>query len=290
MAAARLPVAIVTGTNSGLGLALVVALAEGGHRVYAGMRGLTSSKASELAAAVSASGVDDRVVTCDLDVNESDSVDKAIGAAIEAEGRVDVLVNNAGYVEFGSVEMLSIDSVHAQFETNVYGAIRCQRAVLPTMRAQRSGTIVNISSVGGVWGQPFNDVYCASKFALEGLSESQAPVFATFGVSVTNVQPGAIATPFSAKAGMPDFDALPGEYGPAIQSTMRAYQASGASAAQTPEEVAAVVMDRVVRAESAPPLKVQTNPAIQGVFEMQLADVTGATGVAAAAGRFLSDV
>ena len=287
MAASR--VAIVTGTNSGLGLALAVKLAEHGHRVYAGMRGLTDDKASDLNAAAASANVAGQIIPCDIDVNSCLSVKQSIGAAIEAEGRVDVLVNNAGYVEFGSVEMLSMEAVKSQFDTNVFGAIRCQRAVLPAMRAARAGKIVNISSVGGVWGQPFNDVYCASKFALEGLSESQAPVFASFGVSVSCVQPGAIATPFSAKAGMPDLSALPEEYGPAIQSTMAAYQRSGATRAQTPDEVAQVVLDEVVLAD-APPLKVQTNAVIQSVFDMQLGDVTGAAGVAAAANRFLSDV
>lgn len=81
-----------------------------------------------------------------------------------------------------------MDAVQAQFNTNVFGVIRCQKAVLGTLCQQRSRKIINISSVGGVWGQPFNDVYCASKFAIEGLAESQAPVFRTFGVYVTSVQ------------------------------------------------------------------------------------------------------
>ena len=155
--------------------------------------------------------------------------------ALKEVGRVDVLVNNAGYSQAGSVEMMTMDAMKAQMETNLFGVIRCQKAVLPYMRQQKSGKIINISSVGGIWGQPFNDIYCASKFALEGLAESQAPLFRTFGVYVSCVEPGAIKSAFWSNAHVPEASAMPPEYMKPMQSTMAAYGKS-AGAGQTPEE------------------------------------------------------
>uniref|UniRef100_A0A7S2SWM7 Uncharacterized protein n=1 Tax=Rhizochromulina marina TaxID=1034831 RepID=A0A7S2SWM7_9STRA len=285
------PVALVTGTNSGVGLALTVQLAAT-HDVYAGMRKLTPSKRSALDEAAVGAGVSDNITVMDLDVDSDESVAAAVQAMLEETGgRVDVLVNNAGYACFGSVEMLSMETMQAQFNTNLFGPIRCQRAVLPAMRAQKRGKIVNISSVGGVWGQPFNDVYCGSKFALEGMSEAQGAVFRTFGVHVTCVQPGLITTAFGGNAKLPDFAKVPSEYQGPIQSTMAAYRSGGEdgglSRGQTAEQVAEVIMEKVIHVEH-PPAKVQTNPVIQSVFEMQLADVSGEAGVAAAAKRFLA--
>lgn len=181
---------IVTGTNSGVGLSLTVKLAAT-HRVFAGMRGVSETKRAALDAAASAAGVSDNVIVTEMDVNSDASVKTAVAAAVAAGGgRIDVLVNNAGYTVFGSVEFLDMEPMQSMMNTNFFGAVRCTKAVLPYMRKQRSGKIAYVSSVGGIWGQPFNDVYCASKFAMEGMVECQAPVFNAFGVSVTSVQPG----------------------------------------------------------------------------------------------------
>lgn len=283
---ASLPVALITGTNSGVGLALAVKMASN-HRVFAGIRNLSETKRADLDAASVAAGVEGSITVLELDVCSDSSVQAAVQNMLgQTDGRCDVLVNNAGYAAIGTSEMLSMDDVSAQFETNLYGPIRCQKAILPAMRAQRSGKIINVSSVGGVWGQPFNDVYCASKFALEGLSESQAPLFRTFGVRTTCVQPGAIKTSFVANVKRPDMANVPSEYHAALQSTMSAYGESSA-AAQSQEEVAQAIIDQVVAVDE-PPLKVQTNPEIQHVFEMQLADTTGEAGVSMAAERFLA--
>lgn len=280
---AAIPVAIVTGTNSGVGLALSVMMAAK-YRVFAGMRSL--AKKDALMAAAAEAKVEANVVPFEVDVNSDDDVEKAFANVTKETGRVDVLVNNAGYSVFGSVEFLDMAKCREQFDTNFFGVIRCQRAVLPFMRQQKSGKIVNLSSVGGVWGQPFNDVYWPSKFAVEGLSESQAAVFRTFGVHVTCVEPGAIQSAFFANAQRPDMTKVPPEYGPALQSTVAAYGQSK-DAGQTPEQVASVIMERVIDA-AEPPLRVQTNPKIQPVFQQQLADPTGEAGVKAAKDRFLS--
>merc|ERR1719317_1380002 len=104
--------------------------------------------------------------------------------------RVDVLVNNAGYAEFGNIETLSVSDFRSQYETNVFGVVAMCKAVIENMRKRRSGRIINVSSVGGIWGQPFNDAYCSSKFALEGLTETMAPVYRQFGVHCSLVEPG----------------------------------------------------------------------------------------------------
>ncbi|CAJ1425220.1 unnamed protein product [Effrenium voratum] len=282
-----LPVALVTGANSGLGLALAVKLAKN-HLVFAGMRAL--SKKDALVEAATQAAVSENLRPLELDVNSDASVD-ALGPVLKEAGRVDVLVNNAGYSQAGSVEFISISdggderelstlrppgawvgarrerAGEAQMETNLFGVIRCQKACLPFMRAQKSGKIINISSVGGVYGQPFNDIYCASKFALEGMIESQAPVFRTFGVYVSCVQPGAIKSSFFQNAQRPDPSKLPAEYAQPLQSTLEAYRTS-ASSGQTPEEVADVIIQQIVEA-AEPPVRVQTNPSIQFVFEQQ---------------------
>eukprot|EP00122_Pirum_gemmata_P015413 Pgem_evm1s14406 len=124
-------------------------------------------KSTDLMTAAQENDVSDKVKVTEMDVNVDTSVEKAIKEIIDREKRIDILVNNAGYSVFGSVEFLSMEDCQRQFNTNFFGVIRCQKAVLPFMRAQKSGRIINLSSVGGIWGQPFNDVYCASKFALE---------------------------------------------------------------------------------------------------------------------------
>jgi len=287
----KLPTAFVTGCNSGVGLSLATKLAAN-HKVFAGVRGLTDAKRADLDRAAAAAGVTDNLEVIECDVASEASVQEAVAAMLaKTDGRCDLLVANAGFSLFGSVEMLPMDDIRSQFETNVFGAIRCQQAVLPAMRQQGAGKIVLLSSVGGVWGQPFNDAYCASKFALEGLAESQAALFRGFGVRVCCVQPGAIRTAFIANAKRPDMAKVPAEYHAPLQRTMAAYQRSGQAApdtSQTPDEVAQIIIDRVV-AVAEPPLKVQTNPAIAAVFEGQLKDTTGEWGVQAAAKRFLAE-
>lgn len=279
----KLPVALITGTNSGLGLALTVLLSKT-HRVFAGMRSV--SKADKLQEALKATGDASNVVVTELDVNSDESVNAAFAKILsDPADQLDLLICNAGYSVFGSVEMLSMQAIKEQFETNLFGVIRCQQAALPTMRKQKRGKIVAISSVGGVWGQPFNDVYCASKFALEGLFESQAALFRTMGIWCTNVQPGAIKTAFVSNAKMPDMSKMPEEYKAPLASTFAAYQKSGGGA-QSPEEIADIINQQVVMV-AQPPLKLQPNPKIQTVFAAQLSDPTGETGVKMAADRFL---
>lgn len=267
-------VALVTGSNSGLGKSLALMLAKGGYKVWAGMRDLDKGKALQEEA--EAAGTADNLKLLELDVNSDESVKKAFQEAISTGVRIDLLVNNAGFATPGFTETLSMDACKAQFETNLFGCIRCVQAAMPVMREQKSGKIVYISSVGGVWGQGFNDIYCASKFALEGLAESQCGVFREMGIYVSIVQPGGIKSAFVQNAKMPDMSSMPEDYKGPLGKIM-AYYGRG-SESQTSDEVAQSIMDQVV-AVDAPPFKVQVNPLIQDIFKAQLADTTGEAGV-----------
>jgi NAD(P)-dependent dehydrogenase (short-subunit alcohol dehydrogenase family) len=133
----------------------------------------------------------------ELDVNDHASVNDAIDAILKENGRIDVLVNNAGYSVFGSLEELSLEEIKEEFETNFFGAVRAAKAVIPAMRKQSGGIIVNISSVGGKVGLlPFFTAYHASKFALEGYTESLRQEVVEFGINVILIEPGAVGTNF----------------------------------------------------------------------------------------------
>lgn len=183
-------VALVTGSSSGIGFATAIMLARAGIHTYASMRNLKKSKTiTELA---SAENLPLQVVQ--LDVNDKKSVKEAITKIVTEKERIDVLVNNAGYGLFGSLEDISIEELKAQFETNFFGVIRVTQLVLPTMRKQKSGTIVNVSSVGGRIGLPVLSAYHSTKFALEGLSESMSYELEPFGIRVVIIEPGVIRT------------------------------------------------------------------------------------------------
>jgi NAD(P)-dependent dehydrogenase (short-subunit alcohol dehydrogenase family) len=183
-------VALVTGSSSGIGFKTALQLARSGFNTYASMRNLEKSK--NITEIANRENLPLQVVQ--LDVNDDRSVKEAIGRIEQEQERLDVLVNNAGYVLLGPVEQLSIKEFKEQFETNFFGVIRIIKAVLPLMRRQRGGTIVNISSVAGRIGLPLNSPYVASKFALEGLSESIAYEVEQFGIRVVIIEPGFIRT------------------------------------------------------------------------------------------------
>ncbi len=173
-------VILVTGASSGIGRACAELLAARGHRVYG-----TSRR-----------GGDDRagVKMLAMDVDDDASVMRGVEKIIADEGRIDVVVNNAGFAIAGAVEDTSIEEARAQFETNVFGVLRVCRAALPHMRTQKAGLIVNVSSLGGIFGMPFSGLYSASKFAVEGLSEALALETRRFGVRVVLVEPGDMRT------------------------------------------------------------------------------------------------
>jgi NAD(P)-dependent dehydrogenase (short-subunit alcohol dehydrogenase family) len=185
-------VAIVTGSSSGIGYETALVLARNGFKTYATMRKLEKGKPIlEIAKKEQL-----HLHNIKLDVTDEKSVIDAIKSIKSDAGRIDVLVNNAGYGLGGALEDVSINEIKAQYETNVFGLIRVTQAVLPTMREQKNGIIVNISSIGGKMAMPLLSPYISTKFAVEGLSESIAYDLEPFGIKVVIIEPGAIKTHF----------------------------------------------------------------------------------------------
>lgn len=180
----------ITGCSTGFGRALAELLLERGEQVVA-----TARKPETLDALVAAHG--DRVLALRLDITQQDQIDAAVAAAHARFGAIDVLVNNAGYGDMGTVEETPIAVARAMMETNLFGTMAMVRAVVPEMRARHSGQIVNVGSVAGQIGFPALGYYCASKFALAGLSESLANELRLAGVKVTLAELGPFATEFT---------------------------------------------------------------------------------------------
>jgi NAD(P)-dependent dehydrogenase (short-subunit alcohol dehydrogenase family) len=186
-------VAVVTGSSSGIGLAASLALAKNGYLTYATMRNL--AKRDTIQSIAEKQHLPIR--TIQLDVADENSVKNAIQSILSESGRIDLLVNNAGYGLTGAFEDIGIDEIKSLYETNVFGVIRVTQAVLPIMRKQGSGRIINISSGAGRIGYPGGSAYVSSKFALEGLSESMAFEVEQFGIKTVLVEPGFIRTNFA---------------------------------------------------------------------------------------------
>ena len=185
-------VTIVTGCSSGIGHEISLILARNGFTTYATMRNL--QKGSDLKSIAE----DEKLPLhfAQLDVTDENSVKKAIQTIHDEAGRIDILVNNAGYGLTGAFEDLSLDEIKTQYETNVFGLIRTTQSVLPIMRKQRSGLIVNISSGAGRFGFPTGSAYVSTKFAVEGLTESMSYELEPFGIKVILIEPGVIKTNF----------------------------------------------------------------------------------------------
>ena len=186
-------VALVTGSSSGIGYETALLLARNGFDTFATMRNMNKSK--QITEVSKRENLPLRVMQ--LDVNDDRSVADAINNILNEKKSIEVVVNNAGYGLMGSVEDSSIDEIKAQFETNFFGAIRVIKEVIPIMRKQRTGTIVNVSSVAGRIGFPMGSAYVSSKFALEGLSESMSYELKQFGIKIVLIEPGVINTNFA---------------------------------------------------------------------------------------------
>ena len=230
------PVALVTGGSSGIGESTARALHAKGFTVYAVARRV------DRMAALAEAGVH----TFAMDVTDDATMVAGIDRIIAEQGRIDVLVNNAGYGSYGAVEDVPIDEARRQFDVNVFGLARLVQLVTPHMRAQRSGRIINISSIGGKIYEPFGAWYHATKFAVEGFSDSLRMELRPFGIEVVLIEPGPIRTEWNEIAR----DSLLERSGAGAYATY-ARQAHGVmerfdepSRASTPEEVA----DKIVKA------------------------------------------
>jgi NAD(P)-dependent dehydrogenase (short-subunit alcohol dehydrogenase family) len=222
----------ITGTSTGIGAAAVQLFAARGWQVAATMRNPTDAKFDDLP------GV--RVYA--LDVTDAASVQQAVAQAQHDFGRLDVLVNNAGYGLVGPFETATTEQIQQQFATNLFGVFAVTQAVLPALRAQRAGIIINITSVGGRTGFPMNSLYHATKFGLDGFSESLWYELAPFGIQVKVVAPGGVATDFGTRSlhftASPDAPDNP--YVGQLRAVLDAFSSRSGSASQ-PGQIAEVI-------------------------------------------------
>ncbi|MCD1261508.1 SDR family oxidoreductase [Paenibacillus athensensis] len=232
------PVALITGTSSGFGLLTAVELARHGYRVAATMRDLSRSTA--LLDAAQQAGVAENIHGVQLDVTDASSIQKAVQAVWETYGRIDVLVNNAGYALGGFTEEIDMDAWRQQLETNVFGTIAVTKAALPLMRAAGRGLVINISSVSGRFALPAFAPYATSKFAIEGFSEALRLEMRPFGVNVVLVEPGPYRTDIWEKgfAGFASRSDSP--YKSRLEAILR-YARRTAEASSDPAEVARLI-------------------------------------------------
>lgn len=179
-------VALVTGASSGMGESTAILLSKQGYKVYGAARRTNEMKTLE------SKGIS----VISLDLTQDESIVKCVNTILEKEGRIDILINNAGYGSYGAVEDVTIDEARRQFEVNIFGLARITQLVLPGMRKNRSGRIVNISSMGGKIYTPYGSWYHATKHALEGWSDCLRLEVKPFGIDVVIVEPGGIKTPW----------------------------------------------------------------------------------------------
>lgn len=231
-------VAMITGANSGIGRQAAVDLAAKGWQVYGSMRSL--EKGEKLAAMAAAAGVEVTPVICDI--ADTDSVNAAVAEVTAASGGIDVMINNAGIGGNGVTEEAPIELYQDVLNVDLLGAIRCVQAVLPQMRARRSGTIVNVSSIAGKIAAIAQSPYVAAKWALEGVSEGLAQEVAPHGVRVVIVEPGIVKTAIMAKN--TDAPNESGAYDMAYRRLFNFY-AKGLTTPGHPSEVADVIFEAV---------------------------------------------
>ncbi len=253
-------VVLITGSSTGLGLKTSVLLAQKGYKVYATMRNL--EKSSELEKETKEQNVS--IAIKQLDVSDPGSIQKCIAEIFERERKIDILINNAGAGFLRASEHTSEEELLHVTDVNYLGVVRCTNAVLSIMRKQKSGHIINISSVGGLVGQPFNELYCAAKFAVEGYTEALATYLTPFfRIKFTIVEPGGISTEFANnvyKTVSPD--AFQEDiYGPILQqyadSVRKRPKEELERIYQSGEQVAQIIMDCIENEN--PPLRARTS-------------------------------
>ena len=265
---------LITGTSSGLGRALVQAVAGRGDRVMATAR--EPGRIAELEALAPG-----RVRTARLDVTDGASIRAAVAEAEEAFGGIDVLVNNAGSALLGAFEEHADEELRAAFETNLFGALAVTRAVLPGMRARRSGHVVQMSSVVGVTSGAGGSAYAGPKAALEAMSEALAAEVATLGIRVTIVEPGPFRTDFGGRSlswGKPLED-----YAALIGPARAAFEASHGTQSGDPLRGADAIIDAVERGDSPLrlPLGAEAYRWIQGYLSGRLKELDAAEPIGA---------
>ncbi len=265
-------VVVITGASRGIGFAIAERLSHAGYIVYAGKR--TSSTMQNLGALKEQFPENLHVV--DIDVTKQDEIDRAVSLIMEKEGRIDVLVNNAGVEYWGSIENISIEEAQRLFDVNYFGPTRMCQAILPIMRKQMGGRIIQIGSRGGFRPVPSLSVYSATKFALEGISETMATTLRPWNILVSLIEPGPVRTALDFEA--PYGSHLSKEEDPYAEIFERVGLLDPDSPiAQEPEEIACIVQDAI---EARCPLfRYQTTDMIRRQAGFRMVDITGLSGV-----------
>ncbi|MFG2195869.1 SDR family NAD(P)-dependent oxidoreductase [Streptomyces sp. NPDC048639] len=263
-------VVLITGTSSGIGLAAAIASAQAGWTTVATLR--DTNRADALRKAAESAGVE--LDIRQLDVTDPDSVHAAIDGVIADHGRLDALVNNAGAGHIGTIENDTVEDVRRVMEVNFFGVVEASKAALPHLRAT-GGRLITVTSVGGAVGQPFNEAYCAAKFAVEGFMESLAPVAAKLGVTVSLVEPGAVDTEFVTNIGIDPAAAIAaaGPYADTLRSYVTHILGVTADTGQTPAQAAAPIVEALTAGR--PAFRVQTSDWAREFTSAKLADLDG---------------
>lgn len=266
--------ALITGTSSGIGLSTAIQLAKAGYSVIATMRDVSKATALQTAAQAAQITVDVRP----LEVQDDASVAACVQDVLARYGHIDLLVNNAGAGYPGTMEQTPMGDLRDVMETNFFGVWRVVQAVFPSMRQAGTGRIITVTSVGGLIGQPFNDAYCAAKFAVEGYMESLAPVAQRLGISLSLIEPGPVNTEFVASVVskmVPPSPEIQAIYGPMINAYMTMSQKAFANSGQTPDQVAEVILEAATAA--TPHFRYATSPAVLNRVAVKYNDPTGDT-------------
>jgi NAD(P)-dependent dehydrogenase (short-subunit alcohol dehydrogenase family) len=263
-------VVLITGTSTGIGLATAVGAARAGWTTVATMR--DPGRAGGLRAAAAEAGIELDIRS--LDVTERDSIGRCVEEVVAEYGGLDAVVNNAGAAHVGTIEVDGIEKVRAVMEVNFFGVVAVSEAVLPHLRARR-GRLLTVTSIGGILGQPFNEAYCAAKFAVEGFMESLAPVVAAQGVRVSVIEPGPVATELLNNSGLdaPAAVAAAGPYADTLRAYLSLMAGDAGSAGQTAREAAVAILD-TLNADD-PAFRVQTSEFARKMTSRKLIDVDG---------------
>lgn len=254
---------LITGSSTGFGRSLTEAVLKKGYRVVA-----TARKPEQLSDLIDQYPQTAKAVR--LDVTDLQNIHEVVNAALDGFGRIDVLVNNAGYGTIGAIEEVSKDDIHRQFDTNVFGALNMMRAVLPVMRKQHSGHILNLSSVGGFVSFPASGIYCATKFALEGLSEALSKEVAPLGIKVTIIEPGAFRTDFNGRS-LAAPDQLIDDYAPISGKMLEWLRENDGKQPGDPNKAAQAMIEAVE--SDNPPLRLALGEDAVGAIDEKLKSV-----------------
>lgn len=268
-------IVLITGASTGLGYETAILLAKQGYKVYATMRNL--NKQDTLLQIAQENNLD--IIIQQLDVTDIESIQTTVKRILKNEEKIDILINNAGAGFVKTTEHASDDEIMWQLNLNLMGVIRMTKAVLTSMRARREGHIINISSVGGLVGQPFNEIYCATKFGVEGYTEALSSyVQPKFNVKFSVIEPGGIQSEFTNNV-MAQLDSTGGiqsdEYKPILKTYLNGLKKNyGPGSSQTSNEVAQVILNTIENEE--PPIRTRTSPWSETFTEIKTkADPTG---------------